>query len=440
MSEWASYSLSDFLMFSPQTYWRLVARHNASWWPAQVLGVAGPGMLWLLLRVPRAEATRAALLLLALAWAWVGGAFHWQRYSEVFLAAPGLAAACAGQAALLVAAAAMPLRDEARGAGTAALPLLAAALLYPLLAPATGHAWQEAEVFAFMPDPTALATLGALAGLAGLSWWNRAVLAVLPVASLLLGIATRSLVGQEDSVADAVAVAAKAQHGVSRADLFEHHARCDLGALRQHLAADHEHALRGVLGVHAPGDRELGKILLHFRREFGQRVHAIGRGCGRGGTRCRDRHGRLLLRRHQWRGRSRRRSRDHAGDRAFRRGQRRRRGRHDRRRRKRRCDGDGDGTHRPGLRHRRAALLPDQACADDAGREHRRGPQPRRRAGRCLRPSAGGGPGMDATRRIAFALRVGLAQCIEDVRHALLLQGCSRRRGSSTPVTRLSCM
>lgn len=195
MSEWASYSLSDFLMFSPQTYWRLVARYNAAWWPGQLEAAAGPALLWLLLRVPRAGATRAALLVLALAWSWVGWAFYWQRCSEVFLAAPWLAAACAGQAALLVAAAAMPLRDETRGAGTAALLLLAAALLYPLLAPAGNHAWQEAEVFAFMPDPTALATLGALLGLARLPWWSRAALAVLPVASLLLGIATRSLVG-----------------------------------------------------------------------------------------------------------------------------------------------------------------------------------------------------------------------------------------------------
>jgi hypothetical protein len=196
MSEWASYGLSDFLMFSPQTYWRLVARHNAAWWPGQVLAAAGPAILWLLLlRAPRAWATRGALLLLALAWAWVGWAFHWQRYSEVFLAAPWLAAACAGQAALLVAAAALPVHDGARGSGPGASLLLAAALLYPLLAAVTGHAWQEAEVFAFMPDPTAIATLGALLGLAGLPWWCRAGLAVLPLASLLLGVATRSLVG-----------------------------------------------------------------------------------------------------------------------------------------------------------------------------------------------------------------------------------------------------
>jgi hypothetical protein len=50
-------------------------------------------------------------------------------------------------------------------------------------------------VFAFMPDPTALATLGALLAAASLPWWCRIGLAVLPAASLLLGAATRSLVG-----------------------------------------------------------------------------------------------------------------------------------------------------------------------------------------------------------------------------------------------------
>ncbi|HEY0824562.1 MAG TPA: DUF6064 family protein, partial [Ramlibacter sp.] len=79
MSEWWSYGLSDFLMFSPQAYWRLVARHNAAWWPAQALAAVVPLALWLLLRDPRAAAARGALCLLALAWASVGWAFHWQR-------------------------------------------------------------------------------------------------------------------------------------------------------------------------------------------------------------------------------------------------------------------------------------------------------------------------------------------------------------------------
>ena len=35
MPEWWTYSLSDFLMFSPRTYYRLFELHNAAIWPAQ---------------------------------------------------------------------------------------------------------------------------------------------------------------------------------------------------------------------------------------------------------------------------------------------------------------------------------------------------------------------------------------------------------------------
>ena len=36
MSEWWTYSLSDFLLFSPRTYYRLFELYNAAIWPAQI--------------------------------------------------------------------------------------------------------------------------------------------------------------------------------------------------------------------------------------------------------------------------------------------------------------------------------------------------------------------------------------------------------------------
>jgi len=165
MTEWWTYGLSDFLMFSPQAYWRMVARYNAAWWPAQALAagvaLALPWLAW----QGRAGSGRAALALLALAWAWVGWGFQAQRYAEIFIAGPALAAASAAQALLLLAACALPVPREprARALGAPATLLLGAALLYPLLARLTGHPWREAEVFGFMPEPTALATLGVLA-------------------------------------------------------------------------------------------------------------------------------------------------------------------------------------------------------------------------------------------------------------------------------------
>lgn len=186
MGEWASYGLSDFLMFSPQAYWRLVERYNAAYWPAQLLAiVAGLASLACARPLPR-----VGLLLLALAWAWVGWAFHWRHYAEIFLAAPAIALAFGVQAGLLAVAA---LRGRFEGSGhRAGLVLgLAAVLLHPLLAPVEGRPCRQAEVFGFLPDPTALATLGFLLA-CGLPRWQRAVLAVVPALSLLLGLLTRS--------------------------------------------------------------------------------------------------------------------------------------------------------------------------------------------------------------------------------------------------------
>src|SRR5262245_64197596 len=50
MPEWWTYSLSDFLMFSPRTYYRQFELLNAEVWPAQVvalaLGLAIPALWW----------------------------------------------------------------------------------------------------------------------------------------------------------------------------------------------------------------------------------------------------------------------------------------------------------------------------------------------------------------------------------------------------------
>jgi hypothetical protein len=193
MTEWWTYGLSDFLMFSPESYWRLVARHNAAWWPAQLLAGALPAALLFGLRAHSPRATRATWITLGLAWAWLGYAFYWRRYAEIFLAAPWLAAACGAQALLLTLAALLPMRHPGASRLAAAAGMLAVALCYPLLAPLTGHPWPEAEVFAFMPEPTALATVGVLLGSRHPSGAPRMALAMVPLLVLSLGLATRWL-------------------------------------------------------------------------------------------------------------------------------------------------------------------------------------------------------------------------------------------------------
>ena len=174
MSEWWTYSLSDFLMFSARTYYRQFELLNRDWWPlhllALALGVALPACM------RRTHGARIGFALLAVAWLWTGWAYHLQRYADINTGAPYFAAGFLVQAAML---AWMTLRPQAQvdRVDRIALLLFAVALAYPVLAPLNGSALAQAEVFSFAPDPTAVATLGAL-----LAWRAPWPLWVMPLA------------------------------------------------------------------------------------------------------------------------------------------------------------------------------------------------------------------------------------------------------------------
>ncbi|MFT7116230.1 MAG: hypothetical protein ACI9I0_001440 [Rhodoferax sp.] len=111
MSEWWTYQLSDFLMFAPSTYWRLMELYNRAFWPLQLLALlAGGAALWLA-SLQRPAAGRSLVLLLAVLWLWVGWAFHYQRYASINLLAPYAAAAFALQGLLLLGACLWPQRS-----------------------------------------------------------------------------------------------------------------------------------------------------------------------------------------------------------------------------------------------------------------------------------------------------------------------------------------
>lgn len=191
MTEWWTYRLSDFLMFSPAIYWRMVERMNRELWPLPVVALAVGLVLLVTVAIRPSGAPRAVLVLLGLAWAWVGWAFHWQRYAPINWAAQYLAAAFWVQAALLAGAPLprpghrVPWVPAVRHVGLALA--LAGLLLYPLLPAVMGRPWAQAEVAGLAPEPTALATLGLLMGLQPRHWrW----LAVVPVLALAVGLAT----------------------------------------------------------------------------------------------------------------------------------------------------------------------------------------------------------------------------------------------------------
>jgi Family of unknown function (DUF6064) len=183
VSEWWTYHLSSFLLFSPHTYGRLIERYNASIWPWQLAGLAaGLAIAYALVR-PSAANTRIALLLLSACWLWVAVGFQFRRYATINWAAIEFARAFGVEAAVLaLAATAGVLRiDRAdRAERRVGLALFGFALaVEPFAAPLLGRGWGRAEVFGVLPDPTAIATLGFLLLVRGRGRWIAMVVPVL---------------------------------------------------------------------------------------------------------------------------------------------------------------------------------------------------------------------------------------------------------------------
>lgn len=164
-NEWWSYRLSDFLLFAPRTYWRLIESHNEALWPLHVpLVVAGVAALVFALRRPGGG--RVVAILLALIWVFVGWGFIWQRYATINWAALYVAPLFLVEAALFLICGAilgrLPAAQTSVRRRTGGLLVGLAVGAYPLLALVSGRPWKTVENFGVAPDPTAIATLGFL--------------------------------------------------------------------------------------------------------------------------------------------------------------------------------------------------------------------------------------------------------------------------------------
>jgi hypothetical protein len=162
MSEWWTYTLTDFLLFSPRTYHRLFELYNEGVWPAHIAAAAIAAAIAL---SARRNDGRAVAALLALVWFWTSIAFHLERYATINWAAVYFAAAFALQGLLLLWIGV--LRDRlnlSSGADVAGLAVFAFAVaLQPLIGVLLlGRPWTQIEMFGLAPDPTAVATLGVL--------------------------------------------------------------------------------------------------------------------------------------------------------------------------------------------------------------------------------------------------------------------------------------
>jgi uncharacterized protein DUF6064 len=215
MPEWWSYSLADFLMFSPRAWYRLLERHNEAVWPMPVftlgLGLAltiGSGIRGRRVRPIRWE-DRLVPAVLAALWAWVAWAFLWRRYAVINWAASYAAGLFALEALLLVwfgvvgGGWSVGWDRTVRGALGGAL-LVASLLVYPALAPLFGRPWRQAEVFGIAPDPTVMATMGLLLLRDGRPRWP---LLAVPIAWCAFSGLTLLAMGSGQALAPALAVA-----------------------------------------------------------------------------------------------------------------------------------------------------------------------------------------------------------------------------------------
>jgi Family of unknown function (DUF6064) len=171
MSEWWTYSLSDFLLFSPRTYYRLFELYNVAIWPAQILALAlgiAIVVLW------RRGNGRAIAAILAACWLWVAWAYLLTRYDTINLAARYFAVGFAVEAALLVWIGVVRNRllllPEAHMSRIGLGMFVFALAVQPLVGALVGRGWLQAEIFGIAPDPTAVATLGVLLAAARPPW------------------------------------------------------------------------------------------------------------------------------------------------------------------------------------------------------------------------------------------------------------------------------
>jgi len=191
MNEWDSYRVQDFIPFSPDVYFRLLARMGETFWPLQLVTLA-LGFIALVLAL-RGRG-RLALLLLAPLWAFVGIAFFTQRYTDLNWVGQYLGWGWILQGAALLALALTGYCCAGRSSiftgatMTGVLIALIGLLGFPLLAPVLGVGWRGAEMFGLHPDPTAVVSLGIL--LIALRGWVLWFLCLLPMLWISLSALT----------------------------------------------------------------------------------------------------------------------------------------------------------------------------------------------------------------------------------------------------------
>jgi len=205
MSEWWTYRISSFVLFSPRTYLRLCELYNDAIWPLQIVALTAAIALVVTARAPGRSASRMIPLVLAAMWLFVAWAFHHRRYATINWAAEYFAIAFVVQA-LLLAWCGVTGRLDFGGLASwrqrAAVAIVAFALFgAPLLEWLAGRDVRQLEAFGTAPDPLAIGTLGFLLFTRDAPRWS---LLVIPLAWCVVNGAFQWTLGFADALAPPV--------------------------------------------------------------------------------------------------------------------------------------------------------------------------------------------------------------------------------------------
>jgi len=179
--------VSGFLPFTEGQFFAVFAAYNVAIWPVQV-GAYGLGLAAIALVRWRRPAGGAALVVLALMWAWTGIGYHVLFFAGINPAAYAFGALFVAEAAALMWAAFKPGESFPRasrtdiwlGTGLCGYSLL----LYPLIGLGFGHVYPAAPVFGVTPCPVTIFTFGMLLLRGGRAPW---VVVAVPLAWSLVG-------------------------------------------------------------------------------------------------------------------------------------------------------------------------------------------------------------------------------------------------------------
>jgi hypothetical protein len=154
------------LPFTRDQFLEVFAAYNEAIGPVQVAAYLLAAVSVALLFRPGRPAGRIVVVVLAVMWLWTGVAYHGLFFASINQAALLFAAFFVVEGVLLLHAA---LTDRLRfgfGRGAAAWIgvafILYAAVLYPLIGTAFGHAWPEMPMFGVTPCPVTIFTFGIL--------------------------------------------------------------------------------------------------------------------------------------------------------------------------------------------------------------------------------------------------------------------------------------